>query len=201
MLYVEALDELKDGVEGKIVFLAGGITGCPDWQQEMRSLLQDTSLILLNPRREHFPIGDPNAAQEQIAWEHRQLRIADAILFWFPRETLCPIVLYEMGAWSMTKKPIYIGIHPEYRRRRDVEIQTQLVRPDVKIVYCLEDLASQVATDPESVSDDYNYLIIVRKEKERWVVDVDSEHILEDDGGNYPIQELQVHTICALTSS
>lgn len=44
------------------------------------------------------------------------------------------------------------------------------------------------------------YLIIVRKDEEsqRWVVDQDSEHILVDDGGNYPIQELQVHTIRAL---
>ncbi len=207
MIYVEALDELKESVEGKSVFLAGGITGCPDWQQEMRILLQDTDLILLNPRRKCFPIGDPGAAQEQIAWEHRQLRMADAILFWFPRETLCPIVLYELGAWSMTSKPIFVGIHPEYTRRQDVEIQTGLVRPDVEIVYSLEDLASQAATDRERLqaSESYDYLVVVRKDvkSQRWVVDVDSEHILEDhiledEGGGYPIQELQVHTIRAL---
>lgn len=34
MIYVEALDELKSGIQGKTIFLAGGITGCPDWQQE-----------------------------------------------------------------------------------------------------------------------------------------------------------------------
>lgn len=155
MIYVEALDELKSGVEGKTVFLAGGISDCPNWQQEMCSLLQDTNLILLNPRREHFPIGDPSAAREQIAWEHRHLKAADAILFWFPRETLCPIVLYELGAWSMTSKPIFVGIHPKYTRRRDVEVQTGLVRPDVKIVYRLDELASQVASNLEHVEEDY----------------------------------------------
>ena len=144
MIYVEALDELKAGVEGKTIFLAGGITSCPDWQQEMRLLLQDTDLILFNPRRKDFPIGDPNAASEQIAWEHAHLRMADAILFWFPYETICPIVLYELGAWSMTAKPIFVGVHPDYQRRQDVEIQTQFVRPEVEACYSLESLAQQV---------------------------------------------------------
>ena len=144
MIYVEALARLKEGVEGNTVFLAGGITNCPDWQQEMRKLLHDSDLILFNPRRAEFPIEDPNAAQEQIAWEYDHLRSADAILFWFPCETLCPIVLYELGAWTVSGKPIFVGVHPDYARRKDVEIQTQLVRPEVEVVYSLVDLAEQV---------------------------------------------------------
>lgn len=134
----------------KSVFLAGGITGCPNWQQDMVRLLRETNMILLNPRRENFPIDDPGAAQKQIEWEYWHLRRADAILFWFPCETICPIVLYELGAWSMTsgvfaaRKPIFVGVHPEYQRRRDVEIQTALERPDVRIVNTLPDLAVQV---------------------------------------------------------
>jgi len=146
MIYVEAPDELKHGVEGKSVFLAGGITDCLNWQQRMRLLLEDSDLILLNPRRANFPIADPNAALEQIRWEHRHLRMADAILFWFPCETLCPIVLYELGAWSMTDKPIFVGVHPDYKRRQDVEIQTRLTRPEIRISYSLENLAAEVAT-------------------------------------------------------
>ena len=126
------------------VFLAGGITGCPDWQQEIRGLLQDSDLVLVNPRRADFPIHDPNAALEQITWEHNCLRLVDAILFWFPCETMCPIVLYELGAWSMTNKPIFVGVHPRYQRRQDVEIQTGLVRPDVQVVYSLQELAALV---------------------------------------------------------
>ena len=143
MIYIEAVEQLGP-IRGKSVFLAGGITGCPGWQQEMRSLLQDTDLVLLNPRRAHFPIGDPSAAKEQIAWEWNHLRHANGILFWFPCETLCPITLYELGAWSMTSKPIFVGVHPDYKRRQDVEIQTQLSRPNVVITYSLEDLARQV---------------------------------------------------------
>jgi hypothetical protein len=122
------------------LFLAGGIANCPDWQQEVIGYLEKSHWILLNPRRKDFPIGDPNASLEQISWEHHHLRMADAILFWFPCETICPIVLYELGAWSMTKKPLFVGVHPDYVRRQDVEIQTRLVRPDVEIVYSLEDL-------------------------------------------------------------
>jgi len=130
--------------DGPKVFMAGGITGCPNWQQEMRYLLRETRITLLNPRRADFPIGDPGAALEQIKWEFDMLREAHAILFWFPKETLCPIVLYELGAWSMKVKPIVVGVHPEYQRRQDVEIQTKLARPDVAVVYNLTNLANQI---------------------------------------------------------
>jgi hypothetical protein len=120
--------------DGPSLFLAGGITGCPDWQTEAVRVLSDVAVTLLNPRRPHFPIDDPAAAAEQIRWEHDALRQATAILFWFPAETLCPIALYELGAWSMTGKPLFVGTHPDYRRRTDVVIQTALARPDVTVV-------------------------------------------------------------------
>ncbi len=44
----------------------------------------------------------------------------------------------------MTDKPLFVGVHPNYLRKRDVEIQTSLVRPEIQIAYSLEDLASQV---------------------------------------------------------
>jgi len=142
MRYIEA-PNTYDG-PGKSVFLAGGITGCPDWQADVVKLLGNSALTLFNPRRASFPIHDPAASDAQIKWEYDHLRKADAILFWFPRETLCPIALYELGAWSMTGKSIFVGVHPKYARRRDVELQTKLARPAVRIVYSIEDLAAQV---------------------------------------------------------
>lgn len=144
MYYIESPEVLGHSFGCKSVFLAGGITNCPNWQQEMVDLLQDTNLILINPRRENFPIHDPGAALAQITWEHKHLRKANAILFWFPCETICPIVLYELGAWSMTQKHIFVGVHLDYSRRQDVEIQTDLIRPDVEIVYSLQELADQI---------------------------------------------------------
>lgn len=147
MHYIEAPEVWKYATTEHSIFLAGGITGCPDWQAEMVNLLSShKKLTLLNPRRKDFPIHNPHAAHNQILWEFDHLRKAAAILFWFPCETLCPIVLYELGAWSSSIKPLFIGVHPDYQRRRDVEIQMELARPGLKIEYSLQDLALQIET-------------------------------------------------------
>ncbi len=129
---------------GESVFLAGGITGCRDWRAEVVAQLMNSNLTLFNPLRPNFPIDDPSASVFQIQWEHEYLRKATAILFWFPAETLCPITLYELGAWSMTTKPLFVGVHPDYTRIADVELQTRLVRPDVEIVYSVQALVAQL---------------------------------------------------------
>jgi hypothetical protein len=141
MRIIEAPAEYEGGDVS--LFLAGGITGCPDWQQEVIRLLADTDLTLLNPRRRAFPV-EADAATAQIIWEFRHLRKASAILFWFPREALCPIALYELGAWSMTDKPLFLGAHPDYERRHDLMIQTSLARPDVAVGDSLDALARAV---------------------------------------------------------
>jgi hypothetical protein len=115
--YIEALAEYP--TPGPSLFLSGGITGCQPWQRPIADRLMDLPLTILNPRRANFPINDPDAAVEQIEWEHRHLRRATAVLFWSPPETLCPITLYELGAWSMTSKPLFVGAHPKYQRRAE----------------------------------------------------------------------------------
>ena len=142
--YIEAPMEYVPKPGDWSLFLAGGITDCPDWQRWMRHRLAQSGLVILNPRRADFPIDDPDAAPEQIRWEFKHLRLATAISFWFCDRTLNPIVLYELGAWSMTDKPIFVAIDPDYERRADVELQTKLARPDVRIVYSLEELALQI---------------------------------------------------------
>lgn len=37
-----------------------------------------------------------------------------------------------------------MGVHPNYPKRQDVEIQTGLVRPDIQIVYSLDELTNQI---------------------------------------------------------
>jgi hypothetical protein len=125
------------------VFLAGGITGCPDWQSDVVRALKEKEWAVFNPRRANFPIHDPAAAREQIEWEFKHLRRANAILFWFPCETLCPIVLYELGRWAALDGEIFVGVHPDYARKQDVEIQLSLARPDVHVVYSLDALIEQ----------------------------------------------------------
>lgn len=144
MEYVEALAECKRIPGVPMLFLAGGITGCPDWQRDAVRMLAGQNVVLLNPRRANFPIGDPSAATDQIEWEYRHLAAADAILFWFPCETLCPIVLYELGRWSTSAKPLFVGTHPQYQRRQDVLIQLRLARRDVTVSSDLELVVADV---------------------------------------------------------
>jgi len=156
MEYIEAPQSIRDEVN--TIFLAGGITNCPDWQQDAVEMFRNTNATILNPRRKDFPIGNPDAALEQITWEFYALRRANEILFWFPCETICPIVLYELGAWSATRKSIYVGVHPEYERKQDVEIQTMLARPEVEIVYSLGELVKQVERTSKWIHTPLNYL-------------------------------------------
>lgn len=112
------------------VFLAGGISFCPEWQTEVIVELEEFDFVdIYNPRRSDWDMENPDAEYEQIKWEHDMLRRADIICFWFPCDTLCPITLYELGAWTVQDVPLVIGCHPEYERISDVQIQTELVRP------------------------------------------------------------------------
>lgn len=142
--YVEAPEEYVVRAGERSLFLAGGITGCGDWQQALRGLLADSALALINPRRAAYDFGDPAAAELQIAWEFRHLRAATAISFWFAAEQLQPISLYELGAWSMSQKQLFVGAHPQYPRRHDVIVQTRLARPEVVVASSLEELAQQI---------------------------------------------------------
>lgn len=148
MTYIECPDEYVPDFtrmwDPPSVFLAGGITGCPDWQREIRPMLK--GFIILNPRRKNFPMDDPTAARYQIAWEHRHLRKADAIVFWFPRDNAagCPIALFELGSWSVQSAKVAVGIERGYVREDDVRIQMELLTHEVPIVSSLPALAEKV---------------------------------------------------------
>jgi len=142
MIYVPPTIEYQG--DRPSIFLAGGITDCGCWQQQMVEMLAGTRLAVFNPRWAVWHCKDLAAGQRQIAWEHRHLRRASARLFWFPSETLCPIALFELGSWAGGDQPLFVGMDPAYRRRFDVEEQLKLSRPDVEIVYGLRDLADQV---------------------------------------------------------
>jgi 5,10-methenyltetrahydromethanopterin hydrogenase len=114
--------------------------------------LGKANVSLFNPRRDNFPINDPNASKEQIKWEFDALADADMIIFWFSRGSLNPIVLYELGMWGNSRDiPIVIGIDDGYERRQDVEIQTELAREDVLIVDTLDEVVSLMKQTVEEV--------------------------------------------------
>ena len=143
--YFEAPEIFQQDDQRKSIFLAGGISGQPHWQKDIaEKLLKRSNLIVLNPRREEFPIDDPSETRRQIAWEFEHLKKADVILFWFPPATLCPIALFELGRWLKSDKVLFIGMDPAYRRRRDIEIQVELARPDLQVFYSLRSLVEVI---------------------------------------------------------
>ena len=134
---------------GKSVFLAGGITDCEWWQDELISLIpKSLDVTLLNPRRRDFPIGDPSAAQEQIGWEFAALELASIFSIWFSGgRSPQPICMYELGRHVAKREVggkldrVAVGVDPSYIRKQDVEIQLGLVSKALRssIAYSLSD--------------------------------------------------------------
>jgi len=103
---------------------------------------------LLNPRRA-YDLKDTSQTDIQILWEYDHLRKADAILFWFCAESVCPITLYQLGSWTQISKEtgtkIFVGCHPEYTRLDDVLVQTELaLNSTIKVARSLQELVSQI---------------------------------------------------------
>lgn len=120
------------------VFLAGGIMQCPDWQQTVCDELveRDNSIqIVFNPRRENFPMDDPDEGVKQIQWEHKAIKVASIFSMWFcAGESDQPICMYELGSVTARNKMvdciadiIVVGIEPGYKREFDVKQQLSLV--------------------------------------------------------------------------
>jgi hypothetical protein len=129
----------------KTLFLAGGITNCPDWQQEMIKLLHGYKVMIYNPRRENFPINEPTAAATQIQWEFDHLQSADMVLFWFARGSDNPIVLFEYGRHGINaERPVFVGADLEYSRRQDVIMQTKFAQRTYHVHGQLSGLADAV---------------------------------------------------------
>jgi len=111
------------------LFLAGSISGAFDWQKDVANNLIQYYHIF-NPRRVDYNIEDRAMEVTQITWEYDHLKFCKHIMFFFAPETLAPITLFEYGAMlvenSTRFKTVWVCIHPDYKRKRDVEIQTHL---------------------------------------------------------------------------
>ena len=137
MKVVTAVEEYSPKEDEISVFLAGGVTGCWDWQkaviEELEKKEDTENLVVFSPRRENFPIEDPNAAQEQIEWEYKYLHIADIFSMYFTAgESTQPICMYELGV-HLTRaemgdlpETVVISVEDGYVRSQDVIIQSEL---------------------------------------------------------------------------
>lgn len=157
---ITAQDEDMDSDGRVTVFLAGGITGCPDWQRDIRCFLSaiNQPVMTWNPRKKDWNMecdGSPDAVLKQIKWEYERLEAADIILFWFPKATLCPIVLHEFGRYNtkeqLKNRRLVVGTEEGYARHMDVELQTKCTGTGITIHRKLTDLIYALEEEIKSV--------------------------------------------------
>jgi hypothetical protein len=134
-LYIPKYDDVT-------VFLAGGITGCRDWQNETIEHLRkfvgrdDTQVVVYNPRQEDFDINNPAATIDQITWEYQYLNQVDIFSMYFVGgDRIQPICMYELGRYM---KPHgdqqVISVEMDYIRKNDVIIQVALATRGITTV-------------------------------------------------------------------
>lgn len=141
MKVYEAINEPSNLPKGAVkVFLAGGITNCPDWQAEVIKELEKyegtDNLVIFNPRRANFDITDPTATPKQIQWEFKYLETMDIFSMYFTNsQSPQPICFYELGRHLARMQSrfletyndrIIIGVEDGFSRRADVLIQSSL---------------------------------------------------------------------------
>ena len=141
---VKCPDQYSKDPRSYSLFLAGGISNCADWQEEVIEKLKDTTLTLVNPRRQDFDLSNIKMSVQQIEWEYAHLHQVDAILFYFAPETMCPITLYELGVHAASLTPIFVTCHPDYKRKLDVVEQLRLIRPEVKVHDNIDDMLLEI---------------------------------------------------------
>lgn len=158
MQYIEAPSN-ESPIHPVSVFLAGGITLCPDWQKEAVEAIKDLPITVYNPRRKDFDVSFKEQTVEQIKWEFEKLREASNIIFWFCKETICPITLFEYGSAleRTATQGIFLGSDPEYQRLMDLQEQTKLRLGKAEIYSTVRDLVSALVfahrSDPSKLGD------------------------------------------------
>lgn len=149
------------------IFLAGGITNCPDWQSETIESLkhifaieQADDVVIFNPRRENFPIDKPGESYRQILWEFEALEKCDIFTMYFSSgDSDQPICMYELGRNILRmqmkyptdwERRIVVSIARNYKRFDDANYQTQFACGNRKIMLntqyaeeCLKDYHAQ----------------------------------------------------------
>lgn len=151
MIVLKSPDKYVRGENDLMVFLAGGITKCEDWQEKVIEELGryhfDDNVIVMSPRCETFDITDKNASRKQIEWEFKYLSDMDLFSMYFCNsESVQPICMYELGRYISDmshrfpfsiKDRVLVGVEHGYSREQDVLIQTRLAFDcnDMDVVY------------------------------------------------------------------
>jgi len=166
MHYVQAFSELHDswfsrrGRHEYALYLAGGMSNCPNWQKEFTQHFENlkddcqtmmrcfwlNNLTIINPRRNNYDPTKKSEVKKQTMWEYSHIKSSDAMVFYFPEESICSSALLQYGKCLASNKKIFLGIDESYTKLLDLYTITRLERPDQPINYSLKDLIEEVQT-------------------------------------------------------
>lgn len=120
-----------------------------NWQTRLVKNLEDTNLLVLNPRRDDWDSTQEQTVDnpyfnEQVNWELDNLESADFIVFYFDPKTKSPITMMELGlmANSLSNHRMVVCCPKEFWRRGNVEIVC--MRHDVLLVENYGELVDQL---------------------------------------------------------
>lgn len=158
MEYQNLLIPPADGeIVGPLVFLAGPITGAPDWQSTAIALIReaDADLFVASPRRAVTNDGDftEDMYIEQVEWEHRHLaRAAEhgVTLFWLAKESrhVCDrsyaqTTRFELGeavtVHRLTGAKVVVGIEKGFTNERYLRKTIPAKMPGIPLFDSLEE--------------------------------------------------------------
>lgn len=127
-------------------FLAGGITNCRNWQNEVIEQLKKletendlTDLVIFNPRRENFDINKIKA-EDQIKWQFVNIEKCHLFSMFFcgGTDSPQPICFFEYGKQLVERRErlgeLIVTVEKDFVRLEDVYIQTNLMFPVANIV-------------------------------------------------------------------
>ena len=130
--YIKCPQDYFGEVNNKKIFLAGGISQCYDWQEDAADYLMlhlaGYDVDILNPRRDNFNVD--TSEEEQVAWEYNAIQLSDYLLFWFPKTSVCPITLFELGQAlgyrTKFRRTVAIGMDEAYIKRENILAQLHM---------------------------------------------------------------------------
>jgi len=133
----------KESMSCPLIFLAGGIHACPDWQKKVVNNLSDLNITIFNPR-------DPDNGEDVIknfgfdSWTENWMKRADLVVFWFCKETTQHKWIFHLGRFSERSNVVVVGFHPEYRYKEPIRNLFMLSRLRSNFVDSLDSLIERI---------------------------------------------------------
>ena len=131
----EYLTDDKEKKLSPVIFLAGPIQGCEDWQKEAIEIISNLAkdIIIASPRRDN--ISEKFVFEAQMDWETYHLRRAGGkgvVMFWLAKETehacnraFAQTSRFELAEWKRNHEAngvkLVLGIEPGFTGERYIK--------------------------------------------------------------------------------